>query len=75
MAHLLADRSFDEPHPARLAPDHPSRDAILAAHSAALAKGADDYVDPVTGFYVFTAAYLARRRTCCSTGCRHCPYV
>lgn len=75
MAHLLADRDLHEPHPTRLALDHPARTAILAAHAAALASGVDGYVDPVSGLYVFTAGYLARRRRCCSTGCRHCPYV
>ncbi|HEX8341664.1 MAG TPA: DUF5522 domain-containing protein [Tepidisphaeraceae bacterium] len=26
------------------------------------------------GRYVFTAAYLLRRGTCCGSGCRYCPY-
>lgn len=64
-----------EPHHERLAPDHPRRDAILAAHAAALDAGAPTYVDPATGFVVFTAAFLLGRGTCCDTGCRHCPYV
>jgi hypothetical protein len=33
------------------------------------------YVDPDTGLYVLTAAFLASRATCCESGCRHCPYV
>ena len=39
---------------------------------------ADDeagYVDPETGLFVLTAAFLADRGTCCARGCRHCPYV
>jgi hypothetical protein len=32
----------------------------------------DYYVEH--GCVVFTAAYLLRRGTCCSNGCRHCPY-
>ena len=33
----------------------------------------DTYVDPDTGYSVFTQAYL-RRRPCCGNGCRHCPW-
>jgi hypothetical protein len=39
----------------------------------ALVQGRDYYVDP-DGLYVFTAAYLLARGTCCRSGCRHCPY-
>ena len=38
-----------------------------------LVEGRDYYVDP-DGLYVFTAAYLLARGTCCRSGCRHCPY-
>jgi hypothetical protein len=38
-----------------------------------LIEGRDYYVDP-EGRYVFTAAYLLARGTCCRSGCRHCPY-
>ena len=31
------------------------------------------YVDPDTGYSVFTAACL-KRRPCCGNGCRHCPW-
>ena len=31
------------------------------------------YIDPDTGFSVFTQAYL-RRRPCCGNKCRHCPW-
>ena len=68
-------RPLDEPHPSRLPLDHPDRAAILAAHAAALAAGAPGYLDPVTGLWVFTAAYHADRGTCCDSGCRHCPYL
>ncbi|MCU1450036.1 MAG: hypothetical protein JWP02_2206 [Acidimicrobiales bacterium] len=71
----LADRPLAEPHPSRLAPAHPRRDEILAAHSAALDAAEPGYVDPETGLFVLTAAYLADRGTCCDQGCRHCPYV
>jgi len=48
--------------------------AALAAHDAAMAAGREGYFDPDTGFFVFTAATLAERGTCCGSGCRHCPY-
>jgi hypothetical protein len=71
----LAARALSQPHPARLAPDHPCRAEILAAHERALAAGQGGYPDPQTGLFVLTAAFLARRGTCCGRGCRHCPYV
>lgn len=71
----LSARPLTEPHPQRLAPDHPGRAEILAAHAAALAAGEPGYTDPVTGLFVLTAGYLAARGTCCTRGCRHCPYV
>lgn len=75
MADDLAERSFEEPHPSRLPLDHPDKAAIMAAHNAALETGEDGYLDPATGYFVFTAAFLADRGTCCDSGCRHCPYV
>jgi hypothetical protein len=75
VADELAPRPLDEPHPSRLPRDHPERDAVLAAHRAALAAGEGGYLDPATGLFVMTAGYLAERGTCCDTGCRHCPYV
>jgi hypothetical protein len=73
--HQLAARPLGEPHPDRLPPTDPAYAAILAAHRAALEAGEDSYLDPSTGLTVFTAGYLARRGTCCDTGCRHCPYL
>lgn len=64
-----------EPHPTRLALDHPQRREILAAHDAAVERGEPRYVDPVSGLLVFTAAFLADQGRCCESGCRHCPYV
>ena len=48
--------------------------AIAEAHDRAVAAGEPGYVDPVSGFFVFTAAELAARSECCGSGCRHCPY-
>lgn len=67
-------RGPHEPHPDRLAFDHPDRDAILAAHAHALARGDAGYRDPASGLFVMTAGYLAARGYCCDNGCRHCPY-
>jgi hypothetical protein len=71
----LAPRALTEPHPTRLAPDHPRRAEILAAHAAALTAGQAGYLDPDTGLFVLTAGFLAGRGTCCGRGCRHCPYT
>ncbi|MEU1590071.1 DUF5522 domain-containing protein [Micromonospora sp. NPDC005710] len=71
----LADRPLTEPHPSRLPFDKPDRALILAAHTAALAAGEAGYLDPASGLFVLSAAFLARRGTCCGRGCRHCPYV
>ncbi|MEI8081189.1 MAG: DUF5522 domain-containing protein [Actinomycetes bacterium] len=47
----------------------------MRRHREAVASGVPSYVDPVTGLAVFTARFLADRDYCCSSGCRHCPYV
>ena len=62
------------PHPSRLAPRHPGFDRALAAHERAVAIGLSTYLDPITGYAVMTAAYLADRGYCCGQGCRHCPW-
>lgn len=71
----LAARPLTEPHPDRLAPAHPLRAEILARHAAALAAGEAGYLDPGSGLFVLTAAFLAQRGPCCDQGCRHCPYL
>eukprot|EP00929_Paragymnodinium_shiwhaense_P070475 TRINITY_DN35686_c0_g1_i7.p1 TRINITY_DN35686_c0_g1~~TRINITY_DN35686_c0_g1_i7.p1 ORF type:complete len:1087 (-),score=152.60 TRINITY_DN35686_c0_g1_i7:56-3316(-) len=42
-------------------------------HRMANRLGREQYLDPATGYMVFTATYL-RKRPCCGNGCRHCPY-
>lgn len=64
-----------EPSPVRLALDHPLRDEILGRHRAACNAGQPVYVDPASGYQVLTADALAARGECCSSGCRHCPWV
>lgn len=68
-------RSLFEPAEERLALDHPRRAEVLARHRAAVEAGEPGYLDPETGLFVMTAAYLAARGTCCGSGCRHCPFV
>ena len=65
----------EDPHPDRLRLDHPDRERILAAHRAALAAGDAGYLDPSSGLFVLTAATLFARGECCSSGCRHCPFI
>lgn len=72
---MPARRSLNNPHPSRLAPDHPRREAILAAHTAAMRSGEPGYLDPDTGLFVLTAATHLERGECCNQGCRHCPFV
>lgn len=72
---MPSDRGLHEPHPSRLAEDHPRRDEIIAAHRAAVAAGEPGYLDPGTGLFVLTAAALLDRGECCDSGCRHCPYI
>jgi hypothetical protein len=63
------------PDPGRLDPSRPDYRAILAAHGRALDAGEEGYLDPSTGWWCFTAAYLWSRGACCDSGCRHCPYL
>lgn len=63
------------PHPERLDPARGDHAAIVASHEAALEAGQDGYLDPATGNFVFTAAFLWERGDCCESGCRHCPYL
>ncbi len=48
--------------------------AAQAAHDQAVATGRSVYVDPDTGYLVFTTATLLAQGYCCGSGCRHCPY-
>lgn len=63
------------PLTARLDPARSDHPAIVAAHEQALSRGEDAYVDPATGYLVFTAQALWDRGACCHSGCRHCPFA
>jgi ATP:cob(I)alamin adenosyltransferase len=43
-------------------------------HFQALKETSKTYIDPSTGFTVFTEYFHLRRGTCCGNSCRHCPY-
>ena len=45
----------------------------LHRHAIKCSPQRDTYIDPDTGYSVFTQAYL-KRRPCCGNGCRHCPW-
>jgi hypothetical protein len=66
---------WEHPHARRLSPGHAHYDVIVERHAEALSKGLPNYADPLSGFRVFTAGFLARRGDCCDSGCRHCPFV
>ena len=48
--------------------------AALTAHDLAVALDETTYVDPVSGYMVFTSVEHLRRGYCCENDCRHCPY-
>jgi cob(I)alamin adenosyltransferase len=49
-------------------------DDIEELHKNAMLKGSTTYIDPATGFTVFTELAHLRRGKCCGNMCRHCPY-
>ncbi|UOF02706.1 DUF5522 domain-containing protein [Bdellovibrio reynosensis] len=52
-----------------------SRDEIIKKlHEEAIKNGSDTYIDPLTGYQVFTEVFHKNRGYCCNSGCRHCPY-
>ena len=48
-------------------------DVNVKEHAVRCEPQRDTYIDPDTGYSVFSAAYL-RQRPCCGNGCRHCPW-
>jgi hypothetical protein len=70
----LRPDGLTDPLPERLVAGHRCYDEIIARHGEAMQVGLPVYTDPVSGFSVFTAGFLAERGYCCESGCRHCPY-
>lgn len=75
MDEALADRPLDQPSTKRLKPSHPLYGEIVRLHREAMGCGEPGYRDPTSGFFAFTAKFLADRGYCCNSGCRHCPFV
>ena len=75
MDEALADRSLEVPSTRRFAATHPQYSEVLGRHRTAIEAGEPGYRDPVSGFFVFTAKFLADRGYCCNSGCRHCPFT
>ena len=57
----------------RVAPARREQATWATLHRLANAAGLDQYLDPASGYTVFTATYL-KRRPCCGHTCRHCPH-
>lgn len=54
--------------------DSPLPNALAKAlHRHALSQKRHTYIDPSSGYSVFTCFYL-KKRPCCGNGCRHCPH-
>mmetsp|Transcript_30623 Transcript_30623/g.37399 ORF Transcript_30623/g.37399 Transcript_30623/m.37399 type:complete len:166 (+) Transcript_30623:95-592(+) len=47
---------------------------IEELHRHALKTNSKTYIDPLTGFTVFTEIQHLQRGKCCGNRCRHCPY-
>ena len=47
---------------------------IEELHRKACEEKKDTYVDPHTGYLVFTSYAHLKRGSCCGSKCRHCPY-
>jgi len=59
---------------ARLSEDKRPTASVAILHRLATQRGRGQYIDPNTGFMVFTATFL-KQRDCCNLGCRHCPHL
>lgn len=57
----------------RLKPEKRTQATWAMLHRMATQQGRDQYVDPATGYSVFTATFL-KKRPCCGFRCRHCPH-
>lgn len=59
---------------ATMSDEEAALDDIEELHAAAVRKGSITYMDPSTGFTVFTELAHLQRGTCCGNQCRHCPF-
>ena len=58
----------------RLSADKQQLATQAMLHRLATTNGQGCYIDPDTGFSVFTATSL-KQKTCCGYSCRHCPHL
>ena len=58
---MLRPEYIECPLPGRLTERFPMRDEVLTRHREAVANHQPTYRDPLSGYSVFTAAFLARR--------------
>ena len=68
-----ADLTKDEIERATQSPQPLAMAMALHGYAMKAEPQRDMYIDPATGYCVFTEAYL-KRKPCCSNGCRHCPW-
>lgn len=68
----LSEQSRDAKEVASLSPQVV---AIEEAHQIAMSLDEPTYIDPVSGYQVFTEGTLLLRGKCCGNRCRHCPYA
>ena len=47
---------------------------VKLVHEAAMRRDLDTYIDPLSGYIVFTEKALLAVGACCESNCRHCPY-
>ena len=52
----------------------PDQSGFAALHKDACERGEKTYIDPDTGYSVFTSLAHTQRGWCCGSGCRHCPF-
>jgi hypothetical protein len=55
--------------------DNPAyHNKILEIHNDAVKNDEYSYIDPATGYMVFTELKAIKRGACCGMCCRHCPF-
>jgi hypothetical protein len=59
---------------ARPAPPADPTPEALRLHARSCARGQTGYLDPVSGAFCLSSAYLRAQGRCCGLGCRHCPW-
>ncbi|KNC77393.1 hypothetical protein SARC_10144 [Sphaeroforma arctica JP610] len=53
----------------------PDIEDYIRLHEEACAHNKRSYIDPLTGYHVFTRVAHEARGKCCGGGCRHCPFA